>query len=375
MLSNLTGTRTLLILVPLIVFTLPGVRAETGAASWQTDALQLTAEVHRSRIRVGEPVFVRVTARNTDERPLKLDAFYWDWEIVVRGPEGWKVEGPLYSLLGYRGYPYGKYGELPGLAPGKSRSSCVVLWLMDKGREYERCPFFPQPGTYDVVLRDNFALMTEEGDRSGHDAELSFSVDVESPGNGWKNVEQTLSATNMVDSTSDREDASRLRELLEQLGESPYTPYVKWLRLRAAADHYKTVEAGGRRGARELERLQELSEDLLKQFGGTGTPVERDALVMRAITHVLRRDLLQIWEYGGREQLRIEAGAEEGFIPVLVSELPKMGLPGKIEALEDVDVDAVIAREDGKAREILAELERRFGGSERDFWRLKTWLD
>ncbi len=162
----------------------------------------------------------------------------------------------------------------------------------------------------------------------------------------------------------------------QRLGDSPYMPYLKWLRLRAAIDRvYGTVQEGGNTGRREMARLRQLSEDLLREFHGTAIPIERDALIVKGVIQAAQVEMLEKFQKDGAAGMREMTGNEEtgGALPLLRQALPHMGVKGGLEELKKRDVAALAARERKAVEQTLKELKERFAPT-RGVRQLEDWL-
>ncbi len=324
--------------------------------------LALSVRVLNSPIRVGEPVFVKVGARNDGQQPVDLFMTRWfvgvRWQLHIRAPdeERWHEVGmrpglrtapaPLHSLT---------------LEPGESLVKTLTLWFQEEEDHRSGEPYplvFPKPGRYSYRLSGVFGFRNPV---AGWYPQGEGRIVVHPGEAGLEEVRQFVGTEMPTLRLVDAENKAGLEKLLRNIGESPYTPYVKWLLARAfIAGDFNTAEGEGEEGARRVAYLHQLSEELLEKFAGTGTPPEREALLLGVVVGSLCAHDLELWIEGGTEALR-EAGWEPGgALPRLRAQLRTMGFQGGLEELTEREARRLQLQQEEKARRAMSEVNRRF---------------
>lgn len=169
------------------------VRSETTVSN-SSGPIQLTLRLHRTRVRVGGPIYYQLELKNVGDRPIPVV------DKIFRDPaaETWPVETVHLELMGADGKLAAAnwklmrpHGEAPGsaqryspapswLQPGDSTSTVTWVWP-ERGGRRAAMPGFTDLWTYDLNVPGKYKLRAVYDHSLSTVREFGTAVRVETP--------------------------------------------------------------------------------------------------------------------------------------------------------------------------------------------------
>jgi len=274
----LTMTERLLLILVVVYGGIFKGEVQAAAGNTGVPTIQLHCASNAKEYLLGEPVFIRLELQNhgTIEQSLRLHGgwrlrdSHWYLEVAKEGERFSRVE---LNRVQTEEVPVG--GVL--LAPGESLVDYIVLWFRAYGNtRKERALVFAEPGKYNY--RITLVALPFQVPRDG--SALKFvckgTITVRLPDDRFrgacKNLTKGLKTILGDDSYVAYSKAEQLDKLIEQLSNTPYDIYVKWLRLRA----FRTVGCDVLESGTMLKRGYEVDPESYKLLNGGKLNVDEE---------------------------------------------------------------------------------------------------
>ena len=281
-------------LLPVLVMGMLSAEGQAQAQEADENAVfSLSSVPRREQVYRGEPLFVKVTLRNTSARKVRLVQLPQDdgigglsWRLQVAEPGSHFRDVELNSAYRSMERP-----DLPfELNPNEAAVDHLTIWYAASGDvPGERSLVFPRSGVYRYRIAFGVALAVGPFQKGAADG----TIKVTGRPRGFGATVRTLRETIGDNAAVSYKHAGKLDSLLTELGSSsPYSRYVKWLRIRSyLRGGLNNRTLAGDRAAREAGSalLWGLSESLLADAArAREPPIVRDALTMKAIVLIGR---------------------------------------------------------------------------------------
>lgn len=296
----------MLLMAGVVVQQMPAYAQDDASAPLDSQAIVLSSKPTKPEILVGEPLFIRVALVNKTTEPQQLaitqDAGLGsaEWRLAIaEGKEGpfrpIELSRVQHSVFG------GNVGSVLSLDPDEKIEDWLTVWFSAQGDiPDERSLVFRAVGSYRYKL--TFFLRSNRQSEY-QPFETSGIVRVTGRPEGFDHLVTGLRGIIFDEQHVAFEHRKKLEALLseEEMEDSPYADYIKWLRVRSYLRD-GTVECPGENGRirendvlecgedmaeAEIELLSSLSHDLLEDDGRRDQPpVRRDALLARGMVHI-----------------------------------------------------------------------------------------
>lgn len=290
--SNLTGR----IWCASIILCLVGSGLENTLWGQDVDdarPLLLSSTPTKDQILIGEPLFINLLLRNDGKEKLQIRNLRENQGIgqlfmhlqIARGDGDFREIELFQTSRSTIIAP-----PVASLAAGQVMTDCFTVWFTAYGDILEeRGLVFNRPGYY----RYRITLWLRVGpERNSHKLTSEGRIKVTGRPKGFSEMVRGLRGIVFDQLVVPYKHVKKLDSLLTELEDSPYATYVKWQRIRSyLADGqdergYNVLE--GEQADREAALLLKLSGELLAA-GTDAPPIARDALTMKGIVLLLRR--------------------------------------------------------------------------------------
>jgi hypothetical protein len=285
-------------LVVLLFVAVMGLVTVTWAGEEQTQApterLTFTVAPTKSVFLRGEPVFLKAVVRNDSTSEVRLWRLYRisraDWKAeIARGKEPFRPVD-LYRVSADRIGP----PSATALGPGEETTDYLTLWFQAYGDvPQERALVFSPWGLFRYRITLSVRVGAEYADAPPIALASEGEVQV-----GWRErhclTAMVRCAREIVEERPvfvTRENRARLEALIEELGDSSYAKYAKWLWVRSMFHDPRDAEEGfllrdtTEEGRLALERFARWSKELCVSPEDEDSPLGWDALAARAVQY------------------------------------------------------------------------------------------
>jgi hypothetical protein len=238
----------------------------------------------------GEPVFLKATLRNDGDNeqvlrmPPRIQIATWLLEVGKKGEPLRRIDlstSPHDAML----------GAPVRLAPGEEMVDYVTLWFAPYGDVPEEWSLiFKPPGTF----RYNVALILGVDTDGQHRESLRLACEGE-VNVGTKTLPGLTPMVRCLREICVQQEfyvspmnRPRLEALIDELGDSPYAKYAKWVWIRSVRMEPEVGKggwlftAGTQEAKRTIEQLDKRTSDILADPTAADTPLVWDALSARA---------------------------------------------------------------------------------------------